>query len=80
MSNSTRSERWSILSQNVREDGMIICLPEEGDRAAGFGLFQRSQMISQSWAAYSRSQQNRNGLQRWSEVVNEIQGQREHHG
>lgn len=79
MSNSTRSERWSFSLRNVRDDGMIICPSGEGDRAAGLGLFQRSQRISQSWAAYSRSQQNRNRLQRWSEVVNEIQGQREHH-
>ena len=79
MSNSTRSERWSFSLRNVRDDGMIICPSGEGDRAAGLGLFRRSQRISQSWAAYSRSQQNRNRLQQWSEVVNEIQGQREHH-
>ena len=71
---------WSILSQTAREGRIIYCPSEEGDRAAGFGLFRRSHRASESWAAYSRSQENRRSHQRWGEAVRELQEQREHQG
>ena len=42
MSNSNRSEMGSISSQTAREGRIIYCPSEEGDRAAGLGLFRRS--------------------------------------
>ena len=80
MSNLNRSEMWSISSQTAREGRIIYCPSEEGDRAAGFGLFRRSHRASESWAAYSRSEENRRGIQRWREAVRELQEQREHQG
>ena len=80
MSNLNRSEMWSISSQTAREGRIIYCPSEEGDRAAGLGLFRRSQRESEGWAAYSRSEENRRGIQRWREAVRELQEQREHQG
>ena len=80
MSNLNRSEMWSISSQTAREGRIIYCPSEEGDRAAGLGLFRRSQRESEAWAANMRSQENRRGIQRWREAVHELQEQREHQG
>ena len=77
---------WSISSQTAREGRIIYCPSEEGDRAAGFnraagvGLFRRSHRASEAWAAYSRSEENHRGIQRWREAVRELQEQREHQG
>ena len=80
MSNSNRSEMGSISSQTAREGRIIYCPSEEGDRAAGLGLFRGQHRASEVWAAYSRSEENRRGIQRWREAVRELQEQREHEG
>ena len=80
MSNLNRSEMGSISSQTAREGRIIYCPSEEGDRAAGLGLFRGQQRASEVWAAYSRSEVNRRSLQRWREAVRELREQREHEG
>ena len=80
MSNSNRSEMGSISSQTTREGRIIYCPSEEADRAAGLGLFRGSHRASEVWAAHSRSEENRRGIQRWREAVRELQEQREHQG